>query len=265
MKSLIIKSRKKVFGSLLGRNLSTFKGNGLDFREIREYYYGEDAKRIDWKITAKFQKPYVKEFDEERELNIIICILASGTLNFGTKRLKSELISEITALLGFSAVKNDDNVSLLIYGKQPILYTKPVKTVKGAAYIAEKSFDIDYLKTDWNESFENYLNKFNKSVLFLIGDFYKHPNLMLKHDTFIIWIRDRFEENPYTLGEMDLIDPVSFQLIHTNLNKKSIEKYKTYIKEKDKEFIYTLKKKKIKFTKIYTDEDPFYKLAEMLR
>ena len=265
MKHLIIKSKKKVFGSLLGRNLSTFKGNGIDFREVREYNYGEDAKKIDWKISAKFQKPFVKEFDEERELNIIVCILANGSLHFGSKRLKSELIAEIVALLGLSAVKFDNKFSLIIFEKKPIIHTKPTKTQKGVISIVENIYNFNFLKKEFSFEFVNYLNKFKKSILFLIGDFYSYPNLILKHETYIVWVRDRFEENPNPLGEIDLIDPVTLKEVHTNLNKSSLKRYTENITKRDKKFIEYLKKEKIKFTKIYTDDEPFYKLAELLK
>jgi len=78
MKNIVYKAKNLVYGNLAGRHLSKFKGNGLNFKELREYIYGEDTKKIDWKISAKLGKPYVKEFDEEREINIIIAILASG-------------------------------------------------------------------------------------------------------------------------------------------------------------------------------------------
>jgi uncharacterized protein (DUF58 family) len=265
MKHLIIKSKKKVFGSLLGRNLSAFKGNGIDFREIREYIYGEDAKRIDWKISAKFQKPYVKEFDEERELNIIVCVLSSGTLNFGSKRLKSDLISEIVALLGFSAIKYDNKFSLLIYENAPVIHTKPTKTQNGIIGAVERVYNYDFLGKNYDFTFVNYLNRFKKSILFLIGDFYLHPELNLKHETYVLWIRDQFEENPAEMGEIDLIDPVTLKEIHTNFNKNAINRLKKEIEKKDKEFIEYLQKEKFRFAKIYTHEDPFYKLTELLR
>ncbi|WP_457564980.1 DUF58 domain-containing protein [Caminibacter sp.] len=265
MKHIIIKSKKKVFGSLLGRNLSTFKGSGVDFREVREYIYGEDAKRIDWKISAKFQKPFVKEFDEERELNIIVCILASGSLNFGSVRLKSDLISEIVALLGFSAIKFDDKFNLIIYEKKPLFHSKPTKTQKGVIANIERVYNFDFLKKEWDNSFCDYLNRFKKSILFLIGDFYKLPKLTLKHETYLIWVRDKFEENPSPLEEVDLIDPNNLIQIHTNLNRKNISSYIKNLQSNDEKLIHTLQKEKIKFTRIYTDEEPFYKLTELLR
>lgn len=265
MKEIILKSKKVVFDKLQGRHLSKFKGSGLDFKELREYIYGEDTKKIDWKISAKFQKPYVKEFEEEREINIIIAVLGSGSIHFGTKRLKSEFISEIVGILGYSGVKYSDKVSLHIIADK-IYSFKPTKQIKMIPYFIEKVYKFDYLGKDYEFDFISYLNKYKKSLLFLIGDFYKHPPIKkLKHEIFVIWVRDKFEENPSSLGEIDLIDPVTLNKKHTFFEKETLNKYKKEIKALDKEFINYLKKEKIKFTKIYTDEEAYIKLAELVK
>ena len=265
-KTIILKAKKKVFGNFAGRHTSPFKGIGLDFKELREYHYNEDAKRIDWKRSAKFQKPLIKEFEEERELNVIICVLVDAGLYFGTKTLKTELIAQIAAVLGYSAVLYDDKVSLLMYEKKPLLHLKPTKSPKNIPVFVEKILNTDYLKKEYDFSFIDYLNKFQKSLLFLIGDFYKHPPLhKLKHETYVIITRDIFEENPEILGEIELIDPHTMKPVKTNLTKSQTEKYKNEIQTKDKEFEEFLLKEKIKFTKIYTHEDEFLKLTELLR
>jgi len=266
MREIIIKTKKKIFGTLNAREFSKIKGNGLNFQEIREYTYGEDAKRIDWKISAKFNKPYVKEFEEEKELNIIITILASGSLHFGIKKLKTELIAEIVALLGYASVKYDNKVRLLIFEKEPMFYSKPIKNRKLIPFLVQKSLEFNYLKKDYSLNVIDFLNTQKKSILFLIGDFYKHPQIhRLKHETYVIWVRDIFEENPNELGEIDLIDPVNFKFIHTNLNKKNIKKLSERIKSQDKKFKDYLLSHKIDFCKIYTEDEPFAKLTELLK
>jgi len=266
MREIIIKTKKKIFGTLNARELSKIKGNGLNFKEIREYIYGEDAKRIDWKISAKFNKPYVKEFEEEKELNIIITILASGSLHFGIKKLKTELIAEIVALLGYASVKYDNKVRLLIFEKEPVFYSKPIKNKKLIPFLVQKSLEFDYLKKDYSLNVIDFLNTQKKSILFLIGDFYKHPQIhKLKHETYVIWIRDFFEENPKELGEIDLIDPVKLTPVHTILNKKNITQLSNKIAKEDKKFKEYLFSHKINFCKIYTQDDPFLKLMELLK
>ncbi|WP_456489198.1 DUF58 domain-containing protein [Caminibacter pacificus] len=266
IKTVTLKAKQKVFGNFAGRHTSPFKGIGLDFKELREYQYNEDAKRIDWKRSAKFQKPLIKEFEEERELNVIITILVDGSLYFGTKTLKTETIAEIAAILGYSAVLFDDKVSLLLYEKKPITHLKPTKSQKNIPIFVEKILEYEYLKKEYDFSFIDYLNKFQKSLLFLIGDFYKHPPLhKLKHETYVLWVRDKFEENPSTLGEIELLDPHTLKNVTTNLNKSQIEKYKKDILQNDKKFEEFLLKEKIKYKKIYTHEDSFMKLMELMR
>jgi len=265
MRELIINTKKRVYSLFSGRHLSKLKGEGLDFREIREYTFNEDAKRIDWKISAKLQKPVVKEFDEDKELNIIILYLLSGSMHFGSVRLKSEMAIEIISLLAFSATKNDDKITLIAYDKKPIHF-KPTKSSNTAFAYLEKIANINLLGTDYDFYFIEYLNKLKKSILFIVSDFYKIPPLnKLKHETYVITIRDKFEENPQFKGYLQTIDPISMQEKEAFFNSYSIKKYKNYLKNLDKEFNEFLNAKKIKHTKIYTNEDPFFKLGELLK
>ncbi len=263
MNKLIIKTKRKVFGSQLGNNTSTFKGNGLNFSELREYNYGEDAKRIDWKKSAKLGKPLIKEFDEDRELNIIIAVLVSGGLMFGTARLKKELVAELVGLIGFSAVKNQDKVRLLFSDRT---YFKPTKNVKKVYPFIEKSYNLDCLGEDYDNDFIDFLNKFQKGILFLIGDFYKLLDFhKLKHETYALIVRDRFEENLEELGKITMVDSVTLREVEVNLTKKNVKEYRKFIEARDRETFEYFKRHKIKFTKIYTDEEPFLRLMELLK
>ena len=265
MREIIINSKKKVYSLLSGRHLSRLKGEGLDFREIREYTFNEDAKRIDWKISAKLQKPVVKEFDENKELHIIILYLLSGNMHFGSVRLKSESAVEIMSLLAFSATKNDDKISLIAYDKKPVHF-KPTKSPNTAFAYLEKFSQINLLGKDYDFYFVEYLNRLKKSILFVIGDFYKIPPLhKLKHETYSIIIRDKFEENPEFKGYINTIDPINMKENETFFNTHTIKKYKNHIKNSDKKLYEYLNSKRIKYTKIYTDEDPFFKLKELIK
>jgi len=265
MKTLIFKTKKRVFGSLSGRHLSKFKGEGIDFKEIHEYSYGEDAKKIDWKISAKLQKPVVKEFEESRELNIMILYLISGSMHFGTIRLKSETALETIAILGFSALKDDNKVSIVCFDEKPTHF-KPTKSLNTLTGTLENISKMNILEKDYNFSFIDYLNKFKKSLLFIISDFYKIPPLhKLKHETYAIILRDKFEEEPSFKGFVELINPTNLKEYESYFSKNTIKKYKKYIQDYDKKLFSYLNSKKIKNTKIYTNEDVFYKLKEVLR
>jgi len=265
MRELIINTKKRVYSELSGRHLSKLKGEGLDFREIREYTFNEDAKRIDWKISAKLQKPVVKEFDEDKELNIIILYLLSGSMHFGSVRLKSEMAIEIMSLLAFSATKYDDKVTLIAYDKKPIHF-KPTKSGNTAFAYLDKIANINLLGKDYDFYFIEYLNKLKKSILFIVSDFYKIPPLhKLKHETYVVNVRDKFEENPEFRGYIETINPISMEEKEAFFNSHSIKKYKNYIQNLDKEFKNFLNSKNIKHTKIYTNEDSFFKLGELLK
>ena len=105
----------------MGNNPSLFQGEGFEFAELREYVYGDDVRKIDWKTTAKLGKPFIKIYHEERELNVVVSSMMSGAMHFGIKRAKSEVVSELVGILGFSAVKNGDLFSHLIYADNPYL------------------------------------------------------------------------------------------------------------------------------------------------
>jgi len=264
-RAIVIKTKKRVFGSLLGRNLSKFKGSGLDFREFREYTYGEDSKKIDWKISAKVNKPLVKEYNEERELRIIIAVLKSGSLHFGTKKMKYELLAETISLLSLSAIAEDNKVECLFLGKNKKIF-KPTKNAKSVYAFVDQALNSNYLQEDYTQNDIEFLNSFKKSILFLIGDFFKPLDLhALKHETYVITLRDRFEEDPAFNGSTEVLDPVSLNSFTINFTPRNIKKLKEKIAHIDSQNEKEYKRLKIPHTKIYTDEEPVHKLIKLLR
>jgi uncharacterized protein (DUF58 family) len=257
------KTKKRIFSLLQGRNLSRFKGEGLDFREFREYGFNEDAKKIDWKISAKINKPLVKEYDEERELRIIIAILPTPSLHFGIKTLKSEYLQGLIEFLGIEAIKEDNRVEMVILEKTPIIF-KPTKNIKTHIAYTQKIKNIDFLKTCPGDL--KILNKFKKSLLILIGDFFEKIDLSyLKHETFVIILRDIAEENPPFRGDITLFDPVKKEDINVNFTSRDAKKINMYIQKVDRQNFLHFKKLKIPFVKIYTDENPIPKLIRLFR
>jgi hypothetical protein len=257
------KTKKRIFSLLQGRNLSRFKGEGLDFREFREYSFNEDAKKIDWKISAKINKPFVKEYDEERELRIIIGIYTTSSLHFGIYLLKSEYIQNLTELLGLEAIKEDNKVQIVLLKQNPLIF-KPTKNIKTHMAYSQKLKEIDFLNIQKGNL--KILNKFKKSLLVLIGDFFEEIDLSyIKHETFVIIIRDIYEENPPFRGEVTLFDPVSGKDINLNFTKKDAQKINEYIQNLDNKNFMHFKKLKIPFTKIYTNENPIPKLIRLFK
>jgi uncharacterized protein (DUF58 family) len=257
------KTKKQIFSLLQGRNLSRFKGEGLDFREFREYSFNEDAKKIDWKISAKINKPLVKEYDEERELRIILAVLATPTLNFGIKILKSEYIQNLIELLGIEAIKEDNKVQTVLLKKEPVIF-KPTKNIKTHIAFTKKLREINFLEVEKGDL--NILNRFKKSLLILIGDFFEGIDLScLKHETFVIITRDIYEENPPFRGDVTLFDPNLKQDVNINFTSNDAEKIKKHIKQIDEKNNLHFKKLKIPFTKIYTNENPIPKLIRLFK
>ena len=146
LKKILIKARRAVFSEMIGDNTILQKGEGYDFVELREYELGEDVKNIDWMISAKMQKPYVKVFHAQRELNISIIPILSGSVYFGTHKFKHDLIAEICAILGYSCVKQGDNFDSFIANENISLNTKKTKKLFGVPAMIEKIITYDVLE-----------------------------------------------------------------------------------------------------------------------
>ncbi len=273
MKKILIKSRRAVFSDLIGNNTALLKGEGYDFVELREYEAGEDIRKIDWIISAKMQKPYVKVFHAQRELNITIVPIIGGSVYFGTKKFKQEIITEVCAIFGYSCVKQGDSFDSFIANSQVELNTKKTKKLFGVPMMVEKIFNYKVLEkaTDYKAITNELLKKIRKkSIIFLIGDFFDISNLDLKvlakkHEVIAIIVRDKFEESPEVLDGINLKDPENGRLFNGNMNKSLIKNYEKKIKENDRILYEHFQKCGIKFTKIYTHEEPLAKLIPLMR
>ncbi len=269
LKKILIKTKRQIFSEISGNNPSIFEGEGFDFVELREYNYGDDVRRIDWNVTAKMQRPFIKIFKEERELNIAIVSLLGGSVHFGQKRFKQEVIAEVVALLSFSAAKNGDKFSSYIYTKEIDSVIRPTKNVHAVHKAVENVYAFDALgKTVDSKSMTKALFEQIKrrSIIFVVGDFFEEFDFKLlskKHEVVAIMIRDRFEENPPELGSINLADPGSFTSQMMHIDKKAVKRYKEKVHQQDHEFYVHCRKNRVAFTKIYTDEDPYVKLSKL--
>jgi len=172
-KKIILKTRKQVFGEMLGNNASLFQGQGFEFTELREYIYGDDIRKIDWKTTAKLGKPYVKIYREERELNVVVATMMNGSVYFGTVRQKSDVIAEIVSILGFSAVKNSDLFSYMTYADRLYERSKPSKKIFAVNKAVESLADFNAIGKvgDFKGFVDTLFNRVKKrSLLFVISE-----------------------------------------------------------------------------------------------
>ncbi|MDP8218057.1 MAG: DUF58 domain-containing protein [Candidatus Theseobacter exili] len=175
VRQIELRTRKLVNEVFSGEYLSVFKGRGMEFAEVREYQPGDDVRSIDWNVTARTGKPFIKRFQEERELTVMLLIDRSGSENFGTKnRKKEQLAAELSALFAFSAIKNNDRVGLIIFTDHVEQYIPPRK---GKGHVLRVIREIMYFqpenkRTSLKTGLE-FLNKVAKrhSIVFLISDF----------------------------------------------------------------------------------------------
>ncbi|MDQ7046306.1 MAG: DUF58 domain-containing protein [Sulfurovum sp.] len=145
VKKIVLKTKKQVYGDMLGNNASLFQGEGFEFAELREYVYGDDVRKIDWKTTAKLGKPFVKIYKEERELNVVVVSMLSGSTYFGTVKQKSDIIAEVAATLGFSAIKNSDRFSHMIFAEKMYSFSKPSKKLHAVHKAVDEIVNFDPL------------------------------------------------------------------------------------------------------------------------
>ena len=242
VKLIEIKTRNVVNELFGGEYHSAFKGSGMEFAEVREYIPGDDIRAIDWNVTARVGKPYIKKFDEERELSVVFMIDVSASGFFGTgESLKSDLMIELSSVLSFSALKNNDKVGLLLFSDKIEKFIPPEK---GKSHILRLIRELIYfrssdMKTDIGQSIE-FIQKVlkRKSVIFLISDFidnsFEKPLQYLnqKHDLINIHISDPAEKNIPQLGLVKLHDNETGKTywVDTNLKRLSLQLTSKFIR-----------------------------------
>ena len=273
LKKILIKSKKQAFSEIIGNNTSRQKGEGYDFCELKEYEYGEDVKNIDWVISAKMQKPYVKVFHSQKEQNIKIVNLLGGSMFFGSKRFKQDIICELSSAIAFISTKQGDPFASYIANESLQLCTKKSKKVFNVNFMSEQLYNYNVLGKSINYTHitkELFKTINHKSIIFLIGDFFDIESLDLKllatkHEVIALVIRDKFEEEPLELGNVNFNDPSSNINYEGLLNKSTINEYIKKINVNDKKLFKHFQDCAIRFTKVYTHEEPIKKLIGLLR
>ena len=233
-----------IFG---GEYQSTFKGRGMAFSEVRQYQYGDDVRAIDWNVTARNNDTFIKVFEEERELTMMLIIDISGSNFFGSKSIfKNEYVTELAATLAFSATKNNDKVGLILFSDNVELYIPPKKGKSHVLRIIREllEFKSKSKKTDINVPLKFVSNILkNRSIAFIISDFISkdYSNSLKifssKHDVTGIRVYDQTEETIPNLGVIDINDNETGQTLTVNTGSKMIrKKYAEYYNSKRMEF-----------------------------
>ncbi len=270
-KALQLKARHQVYTLLSGYNLSKLHGEGYDFSELREYQMGDDIRKINWTITAKLGKPYIKELHANRELSVVVCALMDGSLYFGSGNAKQSKLTEVATLLGYAAQQNNDLFTGLSYEEQNKTSTPPTKQIYHIEAFSKTLFEASLLHTTLhcNIVIQDLFKKVSKpSLLFVLGDFLEPVDLSLlaqKHEVIAIIIRDIDEESPKKLGVVNLISPKTKEKIDTYFGKKSIAQYLAKLKENDERLVEHFSRYAIRSIKIYTDDEAVRKLLPLFR
>lgn len=213
-----IKARGLSSNIFAGEYHSAFKGRGMAFSEVREYSYGDDMRDIDWNVTARYNKPFIKIFEEERELTVMLLIDVSESLSFGTSTvIKRDMLAEIAATLAFSAIQNNDKIGVIFFSDKIEKFVPPKKGRKHILYIIRKilSFEPENNQTDISMALRYLTNAIKKRcTAFLLSDFidtsdYKQALKIAnrKHDLVSVQVYDKMSTELKPLGLMKVYNP----------------------------------------------------------
>ena len=232
VRQIEIKSRRLSDNLFGGEYLSTFKGRGMTFSEVRKYEFGDDIRSIDWNVTARYNEPFIKVFEEERELTLMLLIDVSGSKNFATRnKLKKEIVTEIAATLAFSALKNNDKVGAILFTDTVELFIPPNKGKRHILRIIREllEFKPKSSKTSIDSSLKFLLSVIQKkAIVFVLSDFIDNEydkTLKLaakKYDLTGIRIFDTMETKIPKLGMVPMIDAESNELVWVDTSSRKI-------------------------------------------
>ncbi|PIE50025.1 MAG: DUF58 domain-containing protein [Flavobacteriales bacterium] len=230
VKQIEVRSRRKMDASLMGQYHSAFKGQGMSFAEVRTYQFGDEIRRIDWNKTARFQEPFVKVMEEERELTMMLIVDISQSMNYGTKtQLKKEFVAEICASLGFSAINNNDKVGLILYADKVYKVVPPKKGKKHLLSIISNILSSDYVpsKSNLDKALQTMMSVFKKkAMLFVFSDFQDDYDTKLlrvtavKHQVVGMRIYDDKDEEIPDVGYALFSDAETGEQIWVNTSNK---------------------------------------------
>ena len=266
VRKIEIKTRGLSRHIFAGEYHSAFKGRGMAFSEVREYQFGDDIRTLDWNVTARFNHPYIKVFEEERELTVMLLIDVSGSKEFGTQiQLKQEQMTEIAAVLSFSAIHNNDKVGVIFFSSNIEKFIPPKK---GRKHILRIIRELIYFKPENRETniaealryFTNVIKK--RSIAFIISDFIdsNFDNALTiankKHDIIALKIYDKRETNIPSIGLVKMMDAETKKYIWVDTsNKKVRNTFNSWWKSSEKQLKEIFTKSGVDSVSIRTDED----------
>lgn len=262
-----IKTRGLSQNIFAGQYHSAFKGRGMAFSEVREYQYGDDVRDIDWNVTARFHHPYVKVFEEERELTVMLLVDVSGSLDFGTAhQTKRDMVTEIAATLAFSAIQNNDKIGVIFFSDKIEKYIAPKKGRKHILYIIRELLDFkpQSRRTDIGMAVSYFTRMMKRRcTAFLLSDFYTRDDFYKemqiansKHDMIAIQVYDQRAKMLPDIGLMKVRDAeTGHEMIIDTSSAKFRHAHTAYWLEREDDLRRLFAMSNVDWTSIATNED----------
>ena len=267
VRKIEIKTRGLSHNIFAGQYHSAFKGRGMSYSEVREYQYGDDVRDIDWNVTARFNKPFVKVFEEERELTVMLIVDLSDSLDFGTvKQTKRDMVTEIAATIAFAAIQNNDKIGVIFFTDKVEKFIPPQKGRKHILYIIREliNFEPSSKKTDIRIPLEFLTNAIKKRcTAFLLSDFvdendYKNAMTIAnrKHDLVAIQVYDRRLAELPKIGLVKMRDAESGSEMYVDTSSPKVQNaQREWWRNQCDKLDSTLKKSRVDSVSVRTDQD----------
>ena len=276
VRKLELKARRLVRESFSGEYQSSFKGQGLDFDDFREYQHGDEIRFIDWNVTARMGMPFIRKFREERELNVILAVDVSGSADYGSVHYsKREIAAETAAILGFSALQNGDKCGLLLFAAESLLFIPPAKGTKHLLRLVREILVArpQQSGTSIAAASSTLLQALpRKSLVFLLSDFLADPldkplgKLAAKHDTIAIRVTDPLESKLPRAGRVTLEDPETGWQTSINTSNSNLRMaYEKLMRRQQEGTVAIFKKHGIDYAELSTSEEPIPALHALLK
>jgi uncharacterized protein (DUF58 family) len=272
-----IKARGLSQNIFAGQYHSAFKGRGMIFSEVREYQYGDDVRDIDWKVTARYNRPYVKVYEEERELTVMLLIDVSRSLTFGSSTMiKQDMVAEIAATLAFSAILNNDKIGVIFFSKEVEKFIPPRKGSKHILYIIREilGFKPKNKGTEISVALRYLTNAIKKRcTAFLISDFidpddYKQSLRIAnrKHDVVAIQVYDKLSTNLKPIGLMKVKDPETEEETWIDTSSQKVRsEYSTWWNKRQEEMHDAFRQSGVDYVSVSTDDDYVKSLLQLFQ
>lgn len=276
VRRLELRARRLVKDSFSGEYHSSFKGQGLDFDDFREYQHGDEVRFIDWNVTARMGTPFIRKFHEERELTVILAVDVSGSEGYGSQHLsKRELAAELAAVVAFSAQQNGDKVGLLLFAGEPFLYVPPGKGTRHVLRLVREILMASPAdpRTSIPAACQFLIRTLRrKALVFLISDFIDQNldkplgTLARKHETIALHLVDPVEKNLPDVGRVALIDPeTGWQTVVNTSNSNVRMAYAKLTRRQREGLRATFKRHGIDAAELLTDGDCLPALHQLFK